>query len=38
MATGSGKTYAAVSISYRLIKFAKAKRGLFLGDLSEKRR
>ena len=32
MATGSGKTYAAVSSVYRLIKFAKAKRVLFLVD------
>jgi len=32
MATGSGKTYAAVSFIYRLIKFAKAKRVLFLVD------
>lgn len=30
MATGSGKTYTAVSFVYRLIKFAKAKRILFL--------
>ncbi|MCZ6680469.1 MAG: DEAD/DEAH box helicase family protein, partial [Candidatus Poribacteria bacterium] len=34
MATGSGKTYTAVSFSYRLIKFAKAKRILFLVDRS----
>ncbi|WNZ29989.1 MAG: DEAD/DEAH box helicase family protein [Candidatus Bathyarchaeota archaeon] len=32
MATGSGKTYAAVSFVYRLIKFAGAKRILFLVD------
>ena len=32
MATGSGKTYTAVSFVYRLIKFAKAKRVLFLVD------
>ncbi len=32
MATGSGKTYMAVSAVYRLIKFAKAKRILFLVD------
>jgi len=32
MATGSGKTYTAVSFIYRLIKFAKAKRILFLVD------
>jgi type I restriction enzyme, R subunit len=32
MATGSGKTYTAVSSVYRLIKFAKAKRILFLVD------
>lgn len=32
MATGSGKTYAAVSFVYRLIKYAKAKRILFLVD------
>ena len=34
MATGSGKTYTAVSFAYRLIKFAKAKRILFLVDRS----
>lgn len=34
MATGSGKTYTAVSFVYRLIKFAKAKRILFLVDRS----
>ncbi|MGC9365407.1 MAG: DEAD/DEAH box helicase family protein, partial [Fidelibacterota bacterium] len=32
MATGSGKTFTAVSFVYRLIKFAKAKRVLFLVD------
>ena len=32
MATGSGKTYVAVSSVYRLIKFANAKRVLFLVD------
>jgi len=32
MASGSGKTYTAVSVSYRLIKFAQAKRVLFLVD------
>ncbi len=32
MATGSGKTYVAVSSIYRLIKFAKIKRVLFLVD------
>ena len=32
MATGSGKTYTAVSFVYRLIKFAKARRVLFLVD------
>ena len=34
MATGSGKTYTAVSFIYRLIKYAKAKRVLFLVDRS----
>ena len=34
MATGSGKTYTAVSSLYRLIKFAGAKRVLFLVDRS----
>ena len=34
MATGSGKTYTAVSSIYRLIKHAKAKRILFLVDRS----
>lgn len=32
MATGSGKTYAAVNFVYRLIKHAKAQRILFLVD------
>ena len=32
MATGSGKTYTAVTFIYRLLKFAKAKRVLFLVD------
>jgi type I restriction enzyme R subunit len=32
MATGSGKTFTAVSAVYRLIKFAGAKRILFLVD------
>lgn len=32
MATGSGKTFTAVSFVYRLIKFANAKRVLFLVD------
>jgi type I restriction enzyme R subunit len=32
MATGAGKTFTAVSFVYRLIKFAKAKRVLFLVD------
>ena len=34
MATGSGKTFTAVTSIYRLIKFAKAKRVLFLVDRS----
>lgn len=34
MATGSGKTYTAVSFAYRLIKFAGASRVLFLVDRS----
>lgn len=34
MATGTGKTYTAVSFIYRLIKFANAKRILFLVDRS----
>lgn len=32
MATGSGKTYTAASFCYRLIKFARARRILFLVD------
>lgn len=32
MATGSGKTYAAVNSVYRLIKFGRVKRVLFLVD------
>jgi len=32
MATGSGKTYAAVNFIYRLIKFANARKVLFLVD------
>ena len=32
MATGSGKTYTAITSIYRLLKFAKAKRILFLVD------
>ena len=32
MATGAGKTYTAVTSVYRLLKFAKAKRILFLVD------
>ena len=32
MATGSGKTYTAVTQVYRLAKFAKIKRALFLVD------
>ncbi len=32
MATGSGKTYTAVTFIYRLLKFAHAKRVLFLVD------
>jgi type I restriction enzyme R subunit len=34
MATGTGKTFTAVSFAYRLIKFANAKRILFLVDRS----
>jgi len=34
MATGSGKTFTAVNICYRLIRFANAKRILFLVDRS----
>jgi type I restriction enzyme R subunit len=32
MATGSGKTYTAVSFCYRLLQFARARRILFLVD------
>jgi type I restriction enzyme, R subunit len=32
MATGSGKTFTAINFIYRLIKFAGAKRALFLVD------
>jgi type I site-specific restriction endonuclease len=32
MATGSGKTFTAIKAIYRLIKFGKAKRVLFLVD------
>jgi len=32
MATGAGKTYTAISSVYRLLKYAKAKRVLFLVD------
>ena len=32
MATGSGKTFTAISVIYRLLKFVKAKRVLFLVD------
>jgi type I restriction enzyme R subunit len=32
MATGSGKTYTAVTFAYRLIKHAKARRVLFMVD------
>ena len=32
MATGSGKTYAAITASYRLLKYADARRVLFLVD------
>ncbi len=32
MATGSGKTFTAVNFAYRLVKFAKARRVLFLVD------
>jgi len=34
MATGSGKTFTAANIAYRLIKYANAKRILFLVDRS----
>ena len=32
MATGAGKTFTAITFTYRLLKFAKAKRVLFLVD------
>jgi len=32
MATGAGKTYTAITAVYRLLKFARAKRALFLVD------
>jgi type I restriction enzyme R subunit len=32
MATGAGKTYTAITFIYRLLKYAKAKRVLFLVD------
>ncbi|MGI6609084.1 MAG: type I restriction-modification enzyme R subunit C-terminal domain-containing protein [Limnochordia bacterium] len=32
MATGAGKTYTAITFIYRLLKFAKARRVLFLVD------
>ena len=32
MATGSGKTFMAANVSYRLVKFADAQRVLFLVD------
>jgi type I restriction enzyme R subunit len=32
MATGSGKTFTAVNVAYRLLKFGEAKRILFLVD------
>jgi type I restriction enzyme R subunit len=32
MATGSGKTFTAANVSYRLVKFADARRVLFLVD------
>ena len=32
MATGSGKTFTAITSVYRLLKYAKAKRVLFLVD------
>ncbi len=38
MATGSGMTVTAISFIHRLIKFAKARRVLFLVDRSEWRR
>ena len=33
VATGSGKTFTAITFIYRLLKFAKAKRVLFLVDI-----
>lgn len=38
MATGSGKTFTAVTFIYRLIKFANARRVLFLVDRGNLRR
>ena len=38
MATGSGKTYTAITSVYRLLKYADAKRVLFLVDTQEPRR
>ena len=32
MATGSGKTFTAITAIYRLLKYAKARRVLFLVD------
>ena len=32
MATGSGKTFTAVTAAYRMVKFADARRVLFLVD------
>ena len=32
MATGSGKTFTAITAIYRLLKFSRAKRILFLVD------
>src|SRR5437016_13048244 len=32
MATGSGKTFTAANVSYRLVKFGDARRVLFLVD------
>ena len=32
MATGSGKTFTAVNVAYRLLRYASAKRILFLAD------
>jgi Type III restriction enzyme, res subunit len=34
MATGSGKTYTAITTLYRMLKHAKARRVLFLVDLA----